>query len=267
MSRSIKTIEFPGELIFLGTGTSVGVPAVGCPCQVCSSENPKNRRTRTSLVLGLPAGSLLIDTTPDLRFQLLREGIGIVHAVLFTHEHADHIMGLDDVRLFPFYLGHPVPLYCEAIVEQRIRRSFDYAFTDYEPTHAGAVPQLDIRPIDLEPFELLGARIIPMRLNHGRLPVLGFRFGNVAYCTDTNGIPDESWSLLEGLDVLILDALRARPHATHFSLAEAVDVIERLQPKRALLTHLSHELEHEATCASLPAHIDLAYDGLRLPLS
>ena len=218
-------------------------------------------------MLGLPAGNLMIDTPPDLRFQLLREGIGIVHAVLFTHEHADHIMGLDDVRLFPFYLGHPVPLYCETIVEQRIRRSFDYAFTDREPTHAGAVPQLEINRIGLDPFELLGARIIPVRLNHGRLQVLGFRFGNVAYCTDTNGIPDESWALLEGLDVLILDALRDRPHATHFSLEEAVDVIDRLQPKRALLTHISHELEHEATCAALPAHIDLAYDGLRLPLS
>ncbi|MEK6248061.1 MAG: MBL fold metallo-hydrolase [Planctomycetales bacterium] len=266
MSRLPKTIDFTGQLIFLGTGTSVGVPAIGCGCDVCCSDNPKNNRLRPSLALGLPEGNLVIDTTPDLRFQLLREGIGILHAALFTHEHADHVMGLDDLRLLPFYLGHAVPLYCEEIVEQRIRKSFDYAFTDKEPSHPGAVPELEFRPITLDPFKLLGAEMIPIRLQHGRIEVLGFRFGKIAYCTDTNGIPDGSWALLEGLDVLILDTLRDRPHKTHFSLEEAVAVIERCQPKRALLTHISHELDHEAVSESLPESIELAYDGLRVPL-
>ena len=173
-------------MILLGTGTSVGVPVIGCGCDVCRSTNPKNNRTRCSAILGLPGGNLLIDTAPDVRQQLLREGIGIVHAVLYTHEHADHIFGLDDLRLMQFYLGGPVPLYCEATVEQRIRKSFDYAFSSPANLHprrraaAGSFTRLR-----LEPFEMLGARVTPIRMQHGpRFDVLGFRFGNVAYCTD-----------------------------------------------------------------------------------
>ena len=228
---------------------------------------PAQQRTRCGLVLGLPEGVLLVDTPTDLRSQLLREGIGLVNAVLYTHEHADHVFGLDDVRLFPYYLGHKLPLYCEEIVEQRIRKSFDYAFKDEAPLHPGGVPLLELRRITTEPFDLLGVRIVPIRLLHGRWDVLGFRFGNVAYCTDTNKIPDESWPLLEGLDVLILDALRPKPHVTHFGLDEAVAVAQRLQPKRTLFTHVSHELEYAATNAALPDHMELAYDGLRLPLT
>jgi phosphoribosyl 1,2-cyclic phosphate phosphodiesterase len=219
-------------------------------------------------VLGLPEGNLLIDTPPDLRFQLLREGIGIVHAVLFTHEHADHIFGLDDIRILQFYLGHPVPIYCEAFVEERIRQSFSYAFDGEEQTHAGAVPQMAFRRIDASPFAALGQKIVPIRLRHGpRFEVLGFRVGNVAYCTDTNEIPDESWPLLEGLDVLVLDALRDRPHATHFSLEQAVEVARRLRPRRTLLTHISHELDYATTNARLPRGIELSYDGQRVPLT
>jgi phosphoribosyl 1,2-cyclic phosphate phosphodiesterase len=218
-------------------------------------------------VLGLPGGNLLIDTPPDLRFQLLREGIGVVHAALFTHEHADHLFGLDDLRLMPFFLGHAVPLYCEEFVESRIYKAFDYAFSDIQQTHVGAVPKLAFRRIGLEPFDVLGARVTPIRLKHGpRFEVLGFRFGNVAYCTDTNEIPPESWPLLEGLDVLILDALRDRPHATHFSLEQAVDVARRLRPRQTLLTHVSHELDFEETNARLPQGINLAYDGQRVLL-
>lgn len=259
--------DIRGQLVFLGTGTSVGVPTIGCGCDVCRSTDPKNNRTRCALALGLPGGNLLVDTPPDLRTQLLREGVGIIHAVLYTHEHADHVFGLDDLRLFPFYLGHPVPLYCEAKVEDRIRRSFDYAFTDIEHTHQGAVPQLAFHRVTLEPFELLGVRVTPIRLGHGpRCSVLGFRIGNIAYCTDTNAIPDESWPLLFGLDVLILDALRIRPHVTHFSLDEAVAVAERVGAKRTYFTHMSHDLDHAATNARLPAGMELAYDGLRIPL-
>jgi phosphoribosyl 1,2-cyclic phosphate phosphodiesterase len=257
-----------GQLVFLGTGTSVGVPAIGCHCQVCSSPDPRNRRFRSSVALGLPGGNLLIDTSPDLRSQLLREQIDLIHAVLYTHEHADHVMGLDDVRLFPFALGHAMPLYCDATTEQRIRRSFDYAF-DPAPrsTHAGATPQLQIHRIDHEPFELLGSRVVPIPLRHGGFEVLGFRFGKVAYCTDTNGIPESSWPRLEGLDLLILDALRIKPHATHFSLDEALAVIDRVRPRRALLTHISHDLDHATINEQLPSHVQLAYDGQRVLLS
>lgn len=268
VTRSPVTVDISGKLVFLGTGTSVGVPAIGCGCEVCRSENPKNRRTRTSVVLGLPGGNLLIDTSPDLRFQLLREGIGVVHAVLYTHDHADHVFGLDDLRLFPFYLGHPVPLYCDQNVEARIRKSFDYAFSPPADLHQGGTPQIDMHSIGLEPFKVLGSHVVPMRLLHGpNCEVLGFRFGNVAYCTDTNGIPEESLDCLGGLDILILDALRRRPHATHFHLEQAVQLSERLRPKRTFFTHMSHELEHEETNASLPEGMELAYDGLQIPLS
>jgi phosphoribosyl 1,2-cyclic phosphate phosphodiesterase len=266
--RAISTTDITGQLILLGTGTSVGVPSIGCPCEVCGSSDPKDKRTRCAALLGLPQGNLLIDTPPDLRQQLLRERVGIVHAVLYTHEHADHLFGLDDLRLFPFYLGHPVPLHCEEQVERRIRRSFDYAFQAEEPTHTGAVPQLQFHRIGLAPFELLGARITPIKLKHGpRFDVLGFRIGDMAYCTDTNGIPPESMELLRGLDVLVLDALRHRPHVTHFSLEEAIAVSRQLAPKRTIFTHVCHDLGHAATNAILPAGMELGYDGQRVPLT
>jgi phosphoribosyl 1,2-cyclic phosphate phosphodiesterase len=219
-------------------------------------------------VLGLPEGNLLIDTSPDLRTQLLRERIGVVHSLLFTHDHADHLFGLDDVRMFYYYLGHPLPTYCEDFVEIRIRQSFDYAFAPEAAQYGGGVPQLTFRRIVAgEPFAVLGQRVVPLRLSHGKFRVLGFRFGNVAYCTDTNHIPDAGRAQLEGLDVLILDALRPRPHSTHFSLDQAIAVARELRPRRAIFTHMSHELEHEATNAALPPGMELAYDGLTVPLT
>jgi phosphoribosyl 1,2-cyclic phosphate phosphodiesterase len=267
VTKEFATTDIHGQMILLGTGTSVGVPMVGCDCEVCRSENPRNKRTRCSVILGLPEGNLLIDTSPDLRAQLLREKIGIVHSVLYTHEHADHVFGLDDLRMMQFYLGGPVPLFCEPRVEDRIRKSFDYAFADVAQTHPGAAPQLVFRRIGLEPFDVLGARVAPIRMQHGkRFEVLGFRFGDIAYCTDASSIPPESMERLVGLDVLILDALRPRGHATHFSLEQAVEVVRELKPRQAYFTHMSHELEHEATNASLPAGMALAYDGLRLQM-
>jgi len=265
--KQIVTTDVRGQLIFLGTGTSIGVPVVGCGCDTCTSANPRNNRTRCALVLGLPEGNLLVDTPPDLRIQLLREKIGIVHTTLFTHDHADHVFGLDDLRLFPYYLGHAMPIFCEEQVEARIRKSFDYAFVPEAAQYGGGVPQIEFHRIGLEPFDVLGQRVIPLRLVHGRFRVLGFRFGNIAYCTDTNEIPAESWPLLEGLDVLVLDALRSKPHPTHFSLGEAVEVARRVGAKQTYFTHMSDDLEHEATNAALPAGMALAYDGLRLPLS
>jgi phosphoribosyl 1,2-cyclic phosphate phosphodiesterase len=201
-----------------------------------------------------------------MRLQLLRERIGKVHAIVFTHHHADHLFGLDDARLFPRYVGGPVPVYCEAHTEEAIRRIFPYAFSDEAvriPT--GGVPQLRFERIAPGvPFEVLGQTILPIRLVHGRFQVLGFRLGDLAYCTDVSRIPDESWPLLQGLDTLILDALRHEPHPTHFSLSQALEVIARLQPRRAFLTHLSHGFDHGPTESTLPPGVALAYDGLAL---
>jgi len=252
-------------LVFLGSGTSTGVPVLGCTCAVCRSTDPRNHRTRPSVLLKLPAGNLLIDTTPELRIQLLRERVGFVHAVAYTHHHVDHLFGLDEVRLFPRHIGGPVPVFCEPKVEETIRRVFSYAFAEGATRLGGGVPQLAFQPIAPgRAFQALGQSILPIRLEHGRWDVLGFRLGDLAYCTDVSRIPEESWAMLEGLDVLVLDALRHEPHPTHFSLEEALGVIERLRPRRALLTHLSHSFDHGATESTLPPHVTLAYDGLAL---
>ncbi|TWT72696.1 Phosphoribosyl 1,2-cyclic phosphodiesterase [Posidoniimonas polymericola] len=264
--------DITGQMIVLGTGTSVGVPMIGCGCDVCRSTNPKNSRTRCSVILGLPEGNLLIDTSPDMREQLLREKIGLVNAVLYTHEHADHLFGLDDLRLMQFYLGGPLPLYCEPLVEQRIRKSFDYAFASLPNLHAGAIPKIEFHPIGPvndghEPFSVLGATVTPVRQSHGpNFVTLGFRFGDVAYCTDVCEMPDESKDQLRGLEVLVLDALRTKPHPTHFSLDQAVALAQELGAKQTYFTHMSHDLEHEAVNASLPEGMQLAYDGLRIEL-
>ena len=255
------------QLVFLGTGTSHGVPVIGCGCPTCSNSNSKNQRGRCSVALGLPEGNLLIDTPPDLRMQLLREQIGLIHSVIYTHEHADHLFGLDDLRIFADYLGHDLPVYCAESVDARIRKAYDYAFDDATRHYpAGGLPKLVLERIRTEPIEILGSRITPIPLQHGRYTSLGFRCGNVAYCTDTNGIPEASRTLLQGLDVLILDGLRHRPHPTHFSLEEAVETARQLKPRRTLFTHICHDLEHEATNAILPPGMELAYDGLVVPL-
>lgn len=270
LSRPHDPTEIPldaPEVVFLGTGTSVGVPAIGCPCDVCQSTDPRNNRTRCAIVFRLPGGDLLIDTPPDLRTQLLRERIGLINAVVFTHEHADHVFGLDDLRLFPFRLNAAVPVYCQSHVEDRIRKSFDYAFSDRPATHPGSRPRLEIRNITHEPFEAMGETVTPIPMQHGpHFEVLGFRIGDFAYCTDTNFISDESMGLLEGLNTLVLGALRWSPHPTHFSVDEAIAVAQKLSPKQTYFTHISHELDHGPTCDELPDGIDLAYDGLRVLL-
>jgi phosphoribosyl 1,2-cyclic phosphate phosphodiesterase len=248
---------------FLGTGTSVGIPMVGCDCAVCRSDDPRNQRYRCAVVMRVPEGNILIDTPPELRLQLLRAGIGIVHATLFTHYHADHVYGLDDLRPIPRHLGGPVPLYCTAEVERKLRQSFAYAFApDVESLPRGFVPQLAFHRITEEPFTVLGQRIVPIPLIHAHFEVFGFRIGDVAYCTDVNKIPPESWRLLEGLRVLVLDALRFKPHPGHFNLEEALDVVSRVQPAQAYFTHMSHEIDHETVNRRLPKGVELAYDGL-----
>ncbi len=254
------------RLVFLGTGTSSGVPTLGCDCPVCTSDDPRNQRTRPSVLIALPRGNLLIDATPEMRLQLLRERVKLVHAIVFTHAHADHLFGLDDLRAFPRHLGGPVPIYCEPSTEATIRQVFHYAFHEsLARLPAGHVPKLEFHRIGPGvPFEVRGQTMTPIRLEHGKLDVLGFRVGDLAYCTDVSRIPETSWPLLSNLDTLVLDALRYEPHPTHFSLGEALEVIERLKPRRAFLTHLSHAFDHGPTESTLPAPVALAYDGLSL---
>lgn len=268
MKKQVKTTDISGKMILLGTGTSVGVPAIGCNCHVCQGGHPRNQRTRASAIVGLPEGNLLIDTSPDLRTQLLREQIGIVHSVIYTHEHTDHVMGFDDLRLFQFYLGHSVPVYCNARVEKRLRMAFDYAFSDEAQTHPGAAPSVDLISIESKPIQILGAEIIPIPLKHGpKFDVLGFRVGNVAYCTDVSEIPDSSLELLQGLDTLILDALREDPHPTHFSIAEAVEVAQKLGVSQTYFTHCACRLDYESVNSVLPSGIAVGYDGLQVVLT
>lgn len=267
VSKKPVTTDIRGKLILLGTGTSVGVPAIGCGCDTCQSDHPRNKRTRSSAIFGLPEGNLLVDTSPDLHQQLIREKIGIVHSVIFTHEHSDHVMGFDDLRLFQFYLGHAVPIYCNEKVESRLRKAFDYAFSDHETTHQGAVPAINMHQIDNDPIEILGSSIVPIPLKHGpHFDVLGFRVGNVAYCTDVSHIPEPSFALLEGVETLVLDALRPDPHPTHFNIEEAIEVAQRIGAKQTWLTHCSCKLNYEIVNPKLPNGIEVAYDGLQINL-
>jgi phosphoribosyl 1,2-cyclic phosphate phosphodiesterase len=249
---------------FLGTGTSTGVPMVGCDCQVCRSQNPRNQRNRCAVLIQGPNGNLLIDTPPELRLQLLREKVGLIHSVLYTHYHADHLFGLDDVRPFPRKLGGPVPLYCTAEVERKIRQAYAYAFVpEAQQMPVGYIPKLTFQRITEDPFTVLGQRVVPVPLVHAQFEVFGFRIDDVAYCTDVNIIPPESMRLLEGLRVLVLDALRNKPHPGHLSVGEALAIVDRLKPGRAYFTHISHDLDHEETNRRLPPGVELAYDGLK----
>ncbi len=237
---------------------------IGCACPVCTSDDPRNRRYRASVLIRTRRGNLLIDTTPELRLQLLRAKIDLVHAVLYTHYHADHLFGLDDVRLFPLRLQGPLPIYCTDEVEEVIRQAFSYAFHPAgEDLPAGVLPKLTFRRIDTQPFEVLGETVTPIPLVHGRFRTLGFRIANVAYCTDVSAVPDSSWPLLENLDVLVIDALRpGRPHPAHLTLEEALGVVERVRPRQTYLTHMSHSMDYEHLLRILPQHVAPAYDGL-----
>jgi phosphoribosyl 1,2-cyclic phosphate phosphodiesterase len=224
---------------------------------------------RTSVLVRAPEGEFVIDTGPELRLQLVREQARLIRAAVFTHAHADHIMGLDDLRIFGFKLKSDIPLFCEPSVETFIRQTFSYAFL--EPSahaHPYAAPRFRFEQI--EPgteFELLGLKILPLRVFHGKLPILGFRIGNVAFCTDVSAIPSETRELLTGLDALVIDALRHEPHPTHMSVDQALKAIRTLKPRKAYLTHMSHELDYDELCEQLPADVRPAHDGLRIALS
>jgi phosphoribosyl 1,2-cyclic phosphate phosphodiesterase len=233
---------------------------IGCAGAVCRSTDPRDRRTRPSIVIEREGGPIvLVDTSTDLRAQALACGLTRVDAICYTHSHADHIMGLDDVRRFNVLQRAAIPCYGDAATLQHLRQTFSYIFAP-PAVAGGGIPQVTLHEID-GPFAIGGLDVIPVPLLHGRQPILGFRVGAFAYLTDCNGIPDQAWPLLDGVRTLVLDALRNRPHPTHFSVAEALDVVARLRPARTLFTHICHDLPHAATCARLPGGVELAYDG------
>jgi len=253
------------RITFLGTGTSHGVPMIGCDCETCRSEDPRDKRWRASVYVETDDGrALLIDAGPDIRAQSLTFNVRRVDAIIFTHGHADHIMGLDDVRRFNVMQQRPMPCYGDASTLNDLRRTFFYVFDPSTP-RGGGLPQLELFRIE-GPFCIGRQEIVPVPIFHGQRRILGLRIGPFAYLTDCSRIPDESWPLLEGLDLLVLDALRERPHPTHFSLSEAVDVTRRIAPRRACFTHMCHNLRHADTSAKLPETMALAYDGLVVEL-
>ncbi len=248
-------------LTVLGSGTSMGVPTIGCTCAVCTSPNPHDRRTRPSVLVEFGGRTVLIDTTPDFREQALRERIRSVDAVLYTHGHADHILGLDDLRPLTFHREGRLPLYAPEPVTERLACMFDYIFKgEYK---YGGLARVELHNID-GPLELFGVKFEPVIVMHGDVEIYGYRFGSAAYLTDFSTIPEASMLRLEGLDILFLDALRHEPHPTHSTVAASLGLVEKLQPRRAFFTHICHDLPHEQTNASLPPHVRLAHDGMKL---
>ena len=258
-------MSLAARVIFLGSGTSAGVPTIGCTCAVCLSTDPHDTRLRPSIYVDVPGrAGILVDTGTDLRQQALTNRINHVEAILYTHGHADHVMGLDEVRRYNWMQKAAIPCYASARTWEDLRQTFSYVFGPVLQ-EGGGVPQLEPHEVD-GPFEVKGVRIVPVPLWHGRLPILGYRFGNFAYLTDCNKLDDEAWPLVAGVDTLVIDALRWRPHSTHFSVSEALEAAARIGPRRTYFTHMSHELGHAETNARLPAGVELAYDGLVLDI-
>lgn len=236
---------------------------IGCTCDTCRSADPRDTRLRPSIFIDVENGpKVLVDTSTDLRQQALAHGLTRLDAILFTHSHVDHILGLDEVRRFNILQRSAIPAFADHATTADLRRTFHYVF-DPPQEKGGGVPQITLSLID-GPFTVGGLHVVPVPLLHGRRQILGFRFGTFAYLTDCNRIPETSWPLLDGLETLVLDALRQRPHPTHFSVSESLEVVARLQPRRTYFTHMCHDLPHAATNATLPAGVELAYDGLVL---
>ncbi len=295
----------PLELLFLGTGTSAGVPMIGCGCGVCHSHDPRDQRTRPSVLVRYPidhaaqrsdppthdTAQFLIDTAPEMRTQLIRHDIARIDGVFYTHTHADHVFGIDDLRRFNAVMKTPIPIYAEPVALDALRRMFGYIFEPHtNKWDSTFVPNLIPHPIEAQsPVTLLGARWTPIRLLHGRRPILGYRidlptppgnpgrkntidthspsFGGLAYCTDVSSVPPETYPQLENLDVLVIDALRYRHHPTHLTVDQALAAIEQIKPRRAYLTHIAHDIQHADLEAKLPQHVFLAFDGLTVEVA
>jgi phosphoribosyl 1,2-cyclic phosphate phosphodiesterase len=256
------------RVTLLGTGTSHGVPMIGCSCAVCRSSDPRDRRTRPSILIesdgDAAVRSILFDTSTDLRAQALAHGVTRVDAILFTHSHADHVLGLDEVRRFNALQRTAIPCFADAHTCDDLRRMFRYIFNP-PAERGGGIPQITLFQI-MGPFMVGRIEVIPVPIMHGRRQILGFRIGTFAYLTDCSSIPDESWPMLTGVRTLVLDALRDRPHPTHLTVDEALAIVARLSPERTYFTHIAHDLPHAATCARLPRGVELAYDGLILTI-
>jgi phosphoribosyl 1,2-cyclic phosphate phosphodiesterase len=253
------------KITVLGSGTSSGVPTIGCGCAVCKSTDPRDSRLRPSILISNGEWNIVIDTTPDFRTQVLRANVNRLDAVIYTHGHADHIMGLDDVRPFNFHQRSRIPIYATPATLRVIERAFSYVFVKRDVKTA--IPQIDVNVIGDEPFEVQGLRFEPIPLLHGADTILGFRFANAAYLTDHSEVPESSIAKLKGLDVLFLDALRHKPHPTHSTVETSIATARRLRARRTWFTHICHDLPHAATQATLPPNVFLAWDGLEIDVN
>ena len=249
------------KITFLGTGTSHGIPMIGCKCNVCTSTNPKDQRYRCSILIETQEKRILIDTPPELRLQMIREDLDYVDSILFTHSHADHVFGLDDVRRFNDFTHKALPCFGNKECLDTIRQAFEYIFIKTQK--GGGKPKIDLNIVDSE-FETQGIKIIPIPVKHGIVDVYGYRIGNFAYVTDCSYIPETSFKLLKGIKLLVLGVVRPTPHECHFSLDEGFEVVRRLKPEMTYYTHIAHKLAHDETNSALPNNIQLAYDGLKL---
>jgi len=259
----MTTPDLDMHFLCLGSGTSHGVPMIGCSCAVCRSHDPRNKRTRSSAMISIGDVSLLIDTSTDLRQQALKHGLTRVDAVLYTHAHADHLHGIDDLRSFTLLQRQAIPCFGDGVTLEQIRQRYPYLFRDPEFALRWSIPRVELRPID-GPFEAAGIPVTPVPIHHGNLKILGYRIGALAYITDCSAIPDPSMDLLRDLHTLVIDGLRPQLHSTHFNIAQALEAIAELNPHQAFLTHLTHDVDHPAIEADLPDDVYLAYDGLRI---
>lgn len=249
------------KVTLLGTGTSQGVPVIACPCIVCASPDPRDKRLRCSVLLEFDGKAVIIDTGPDFRQQMLREGVKRLDAVVFTHEHKDHVAGLDDIRAFNYFQEKHMDLYVSAFVEEALRREFAYIFADEK--YPG-IPLIQLHRINSEPFEILGKTFQPIKVHHYKLPVFGYRIDDFCYITDAKTIEPQELEKIMGVKVLIINALRKESHISHLTLDEALELVEKVQPQKAYLTHISHQMGcHDEVSKLLPENVELAYDGLR----
>ncbi|MEI3801945.1 MULTISPECIES: MBL fold metallo-hydrolase [unclassified Chitinophaga] len=252
------------KVTFLGTGTSQGVPVIACGCEVCSSADKKDKRLRSSIMISAPAGNIVVDTTPDFRYQMLREKVGHLEAVLITHSHKDHIAGMDDIRAFNYFQKSAINIYATEFSQSVIKREFAYAFSDFK--YPG-IPEINLKTIADDPFDVNGLTITPVHVMHHQMPVLGFRIHDFTYITDANYIAPEEKEKIRGSRILVLNALRREKHISHFTLEEAIALGKELDVPEVYLTHISHQLGlHEAVSAELPPGTHLAYDGLSLEI-